>query len=461
MLTSRRPGPRLEALESRTVPTVAAGAAAIIDGFDPGGPDEAGPAIQINPSDFGLVRGVTLVARTVPLTDAAHHPAVDPSDGEFGSTILELPPDLQTLLIPGDGETAIQFALVFSLAGDVDGDHRVTPEDIQTIRQSLGGRAGEDGFVAVADINQDGTISRYDLSLARDNLGIDATLLLQTLTSLIEAATGPAGDAALGLPAADASSGVSTRLLGKNIDSGADSGGGYRSNIPLADDGDGVETQVHEALGRRTTQGAISAPAGSIPVVVSSDFREGDEGWVEGHSDHNTRSDPGENLLALKAGAGGDESRTGLLLEAPGRPDRAPAFVTKKLGPEDGITPNTNYQVHMELVLDAKGPAALDAGAGHAEPRSVADAQGAVRVKIAQGDQSAGGAGASDDLVIGDPGAPAGDAGNPITRVLIRPFEARSDAEGNLWLTLGLDAGDEGTASLLLQEIVAALIPID
>lgn len=504
MIISRTPIPSVEILESRTVPSGAAGAFAQVEGMVPAETQRAAVPIRIGADDFTPSRGggVILIAEAIPGGEGGLDPAapnlipgaggdifsripdIPGSDGA-GATVLRLGPGPHALLVGGDGTTSGGFTLLFFLAGDVDGNHQVTNDDLAAIRQSMGGRAGEDGFVAAADVNRDGTISRYDLALARSNLGAATSLTPLSITGAISPASDPDGDGVVhsspAILAGQTTPGASVRALGKGIRAMANAGGGYQLNVPLSPGPNPIAIQARDRFGQRVAT-AVAPTLGekSESLELGTDFREGADGWSAGFAEYNPATDPDGSLYALEGGIAPLPVEvgpgTGFLLQGSNRSDDLFLFAKKKVGPEDGIEPNTDYQVHMKLSYASNAPSGgmgaggapgesvyLKAGASGIEPRANADAQGFLHMSIHKGNQAQGGADAS---VVGNiaNGIDASEGTIPyasMTKYHIHEFTARSDAEGNLWLLVGVDSGYEGTTALFLQQVVATLIPVE
>jgi type VI protein secretion system component Hcp len=83
------------------------------------------------------------------------------------------------------------FDVTVSLAGDVNGDHAVGADDLDAIRNLRGVRAGQDGYLAAADVNHNGVIGAGDLQLAARNLGRTAAVGDVTADQFLFANSGP------------------------------------------------------------------------------------------------------------------------------------------------------------------------------------------------------------------------------------------------------------------------------
>ena len=88
-----------------------------------------------------------------------------------------------------DATGPLQFNM--SLVGDVNGDHKVTAQDMQLMRSLKGVSAGQPGYSLAADPTADGTINAKDMSLARMNLGAAMTVQPLTLTAGLDPSSEP------------------------------------------------------------------------------------------------------------------------------------------------------------------------------------------------------------------------------------------------------------------------------
>ncbi len=74
------------------------------------------------------------------------------------------------------------FVLHVYLAGDVNGDFRVTTSDVNTIKNLDGTRIGSSKYREEADVNLDGKIDKKDQQLAKKNVGDSVSALPLSLT---------------------------------------------------------------------------------------------------------------------------------------------------------------------------------------------------------------------------------------------------------------------------------------
>jgi len=81
--------------------------------------------------------------------------------------------------------------LNMSLVGDVNGDHKVTAQDIRLIRSLKGVKVGQPGYSLAADPTAAGTINAEDVSLARLNLGAAMKVEPLMLTAGLDPSSNP------------------------------------------------------------------------------------------------------------------------------------------------------------------------------------------------------------------------------------------------------------------------------
>ena len=88
-----------------------------------------------------------------------------------------------------DATGPLQFNI--SLVGDVNGDHKVTAQDIRLIRSLKGVKVGQPGYSLAADPAAAGTINAEDVSLARLNLGAAMKVEPLMLTAGLDPSSNP------------------------------------------------------------------------------------------------------------------------------------------------------------------------------------------------------------------------------------------------------------------------------
>jgi hypothetical protein len=146
--------------------------------------------IAIDPAEFELVKGeVTLgfqvraksgealSPQPARVVDAQGNP-VEPEPGEplcraggESLALVSLGAGTYEIQISGDESSIGAFQLAIFLAGDVDGNRRVDADDTRLLRDLLNTSTASPAYELDADVNRDGRITGYDLSLQRRNLG--------------------------------------------------------------------------------------------------------------------------------------------------------------------------------------------------------------------------------------------------------------------------------------------------
>jgi hypothetical protein len=178
----------------------------------------------IDPAEFDVVQGKVMLGLQVnaaagtgllpaPVTvlDAQGH-AVAPvpgqttrSSGGESLALVELGYGAYHVQVAGVGGSAGNYQFAAFLAGDVNGDRHVTKQDGDLLRGLLNTPATASSYDLDADVNLDGRITGFDLSLHQRNLGaatsastplsfaVDATLtpVIEQLPPVTEADTGP------------------------------------------------------------------------------------------------------------------------------------------------------------------------------------------------------------------------------------------------------------------------------
>ena len=207
-------------------------------------------------------------------------------------------------------------------------------------------------------------------------------------------------------------------------------------------------------------------PIGTQKPVYQSDFSQDTDGWQTDYTDY---SEIMEDINFESAWMGLpkplDSTRRAVMISSINRSDDVFMFLTKKV---TGLQPNRTYQLVFTIELASAygnnsigiggSPGSsvfLKAGATAVEPKKRLN-DGFYELNMDKGIQSEGG---RDAIVLGNIGA--GDdvtAYKLITRDNARaPFQARSNAQGELWLVVGTDSGFEGETRLYYSSIRVSL----
>ncbi|SFD33262.1 hypothetical protein SAMN05216167_104390 [Spirosoma endophyticum] len=198
-------------------------------------------------------------------------------------------------------------------------------------------------------------------------------------------------------------------------------------------------------------------------LPYQSSFQRDSDGWVAGITDYGTAQD---SIMEFRAAykrlpAPLDTTRKSLMLESMNRSDDAFMFIKKKV---TGLQPNNDYSLLFEIELASKygtnsigiggspgGSVYLKAGASAVEPvKELKD--GFYSLNVDKGAQNNDGTAA---ILLGNIGA-----GDDVTDYKLitrtntdKPFTARTNAQGELWLLVGTDSGFEGLTTLYYSSI--------
>ncbi len=170
---------------------------------------------RIQRGDFTMTRAGSDWLRIADTDPSVASPTLGTVTGTFMSPSGLVTRNAQTRALPGGQElvkvrfgtytlsvgpispTAPLGSVSFALAGAVVGSS-VDARSLAAIRARLGQKAGSPGYLAAADVNDDGVINRADLRLARQNLGartsvrplaVDVTTNLTPIDDLISKRT--------------------------------------------------------------------------------------------------------------------------------------------------------------------------------------------------------------------------------------------------------------------------------
>jgi hypothetical protein len=231
--------------------------------------------------------------------------------------------------------------------------------------------------------------------------------------------------------------------------------------------------------------GETPSPPGPTPspadeIALEFDFRQGAQGWETGFSDYTEDvrpEDPVAGIQELPPGVPDDLDGPGMLIAATNRPDDLFMFLKRALGPAEGISPDTPYQVRfrIDFLSDAPSNCAgiggppgeavyMKAGATTEEPL-VVEQNGAFRMNVDKGNQAADGPAATHagDVANGIPCEEAlAQDPQPFAQVVhesVHETLVTADDEGRLWLLVGTDSGFEGRTTLVYRSIEVYLEP--
>ena len=160
------------------------------------------------------------------------------------------------------GNTVGKWQLDVFLAGDVNGDFKVTAHDVETLYAALLQGNASPELLAVGDSNRDGLISFFDVEVAQYNMGTSTSTRPLTLSAQLAAAsdTGVAGDNIVGMG--------DVQIVGHSLP---------RAHVSLDVDGDGFDDgRAFAKSHSEPTNFALAAPlnpgTNSIRVQASDSF---------------------------------------------------------------------------------------------------------------------------------------------------------------------------------------------
>ncbi|MBD2752313.1 hypothetical protein [Spirosoma validum] len=205
----------------------------------------------------------------------------------------------------------------------------------------------------------------------------------------------------------------------------------------------------------------------NVPVLpglpYQSNFQYDSNGWSANIVDYGTAQDTSMRFKAAWTSLPTplDGSRKSLMLESMNRSDDAFMFLKKKV---TGLQPNTDYSLLFEIELASQyatnsvgiggspgGSVYLKAGATSIEPvKELKDNYYSLNV-----DKGAQATDGKDAITLGNVGI-----GDDVTGYKLitrsnanKPFTARSNNNGELWLLVGTDSGFEGLTTLYYSSI--------
>jgi hypothetical protein len=122
-----------------------------------------------------------------------------PSGGATEVFVVNVAPGNYTVLAEMPNATGpLKFSM--SLVGDLNGDNKVTAQDIRPMPSLMGLKAGQPGYSLAADPTEVGSITARDVSLGRRNLGVTMKVEPLMLTAGIDASSNPDGNGVVTSP---------------------------------------------------------------------------------------------------------------------------------------------------------------------------------------------------------------------------------------------------------------------
>lgn len=226
---------------------------------------------------------------------------------------------------------------------------------------------------------------------------------------------------------------------------------------------------------------AVGLLLAACPLSFRHDFRLGAEGWEAGFAEYPVADAP---IFELEAGlqklppeiAGGG---TAFRLASSNRSDDIFQYLFRRLGPEEGIEPDHEYELRFLVRFASNAPSGcigiggapgegvtLKLGGSRTEPQITIDAEGWAQVSLDKGNQVMGGTDMSaagnlanglpcEDVPLEDPPYVS------LRREHLHPYPIRSSKAGFLWLGMGTDSGFEGRTAVYFQSLSVLLSPVE
>jgi len=207
--------------------------------------------------------------------------------------------------------------------------------------------------------------------------------------------------------------------------------------------------------------------------VFDFQFTTGTHGWTTGFADYPAGEEQRYQLAAghEKLPAPLDQSRRGILLSGMNHSDDLFMFLKRQL---TGLQPETEYDIEISVefatnaaqgcvgVGGSEGESVvIKAGASAAEPDTVVDSNGMVRLNLDKGNQLEPGTNA---IVLGNIANSSDDCHNAPYELKTldsgdQELTATTDKDGRLWLFVGSESGFEAKTTLYYTRIRAELTP--
>lgn len=215
-------------------------------------------------------------------------------------------------------------------------------------------------------------------------------------------------------------------------------------------------------------------------VEIEYNFKSGSLGWTADFADYPPNIGTGYDLAAgirLMPRKLTRVPRRGFYFQGNNHSADLFMFLKRHLGVEDGIVAGRAYRIEYVITFASDAPSGcvgiggapgesvyLKAGASSVEPLAVLQSNGYLRMNVDKGNQSQGGTAASSAGNIAN-GIPCEKAlpylpFASIVRSHQHTTDVTANANGELWLLVGTDAGFEGRTRLYYQSIRVKLVPV-
>ena len=228
-----------------------------------------------------------------------------------------------------------------------------------------------------------------------------------------------------------------------------------------------------------TTLGACGDDTGLADNSYDIDFEftNGIQGWVAGFADYpvGKEAEWGINSSLASLPAPLDVTRKGIMLTGTNHSDDLFMYITQGV---TGLVPNAQYSARFRVTLATNAPrncagiggapgesVVLKVGGTSTQPARIVDGQQYYRASFDHGSQ----------LATGRDAANVGNLANSNSNCLAPRYELKefdsgssntnsgliinSDANGRLWLVVGVDSGFEGTTTVYITRVSVELDP--
>lgn len=211
-------------------------------------------------------------------------------------------------------------------------------------------------------------------------------------------------------------------------------------------------------------------PKEAAPVQFSADFNQSVEGWKGEASDYGAADKP-EFVVFEQRTLDAPMSGKGLYVAGHNRSDDMFLFIKKQF---TGFYPSTSYKVSFTVKFATNTPSGcvgvggapgesvyVIGGAAPTEPKAVLSKDGRNELNIDRGNQAESGKAAH---VLGHIGNSTQNC-EPTqyeskTVKSAAPLTVQSDAEGKMWVLLGIDSGFESASRLSFQSVTVNAEPV-
>ncbi|QDG53795.1 hypothetical protein FIV42_24540 [Persicimonas caeni] len=215
----------------------------------------------------------------------------------------------------------------------------------------------------------------------------------------------------------------------------------------------------------------VSGPA---EVELSYNFNDGKQGWEADVTDYPAGAREGigfvEQVRPLPAEV--SETDKAYYFEGQNSVSDIFMFMRRQVGPDAGLEPETAYRVKYTLTFASNYPEDcaeekgqlmfLKMGASTYKPANVeSDDKSSFKFNMQKGDGEMGGedASAAGDLTHNEECAIIYDRYTTLTREHTHSASVETDANGNLWLIVGVDADYQGEVSYYFNQVDVTLTP--